>query len=110
MNNSYEYHFLCRQLVFNVTNHLFLFLTPHKKGAICLDSAVGFFLCSAWTAQWGRTKHIFCLGESTPVRARATELPHFESDWELGRRNGVTPLGRHLLQRPVSLKVHLSNC
>lgn len=62
------------------------------------------------------TKHIFCLGDRAPVRVGATGFQGFESDrelgsqWVVGRRHGVILLGRHLPQRPVSLKVRLFNC
>lgn len=51
-----------------------IYLTPHKKGAICPNSTVGFSCAYSLDCTMGRTKHIFCLGESPPVRAWAVEL------------------------------------
>lgn len=53
MNNSYEYHLLCRWLAYLMLLTVGpIYLTPHKKGAICPNSTVGSSVLTVWTARW----------------------------------------------------------
>lgn len=104
MSNSYGYHLLCRWLALNVVN-----CWPHlpyssrERGNLsqfqCWFSCACGLDCTTRQAQ----THLLSRRKSASA-AWAGELQHCESDCGLGSETGVTPLGRHLLQRPVSLK------
>lgn len=92
MNKSYGYSFICRLLVFKVTNHLFTFLLTRKDNLsqilLLVFSCTHSMDCRKEVGL--NTFSVMCLYELESVSIGSGW--EFGSHWGIGRGSGIIPV------------------